>query len=43
MSSVFKDTLTLEICLRVERGKEGYWDVISSKVGEVDSYSCKVY
>ena len=24
-------------------GKEGYWDVISSKVGEVDSYSCKVY
>ena len=27
--------------MHVERGKEGNWDVISSKVGEVDSNSFK--
>ena len=42
VSSGIKDTLTLDIYLRVEHGKEGNWDMISSKVGEVDSNSFKL-
>lgn len=42
VSSGIKDTLTLDIYLRVERGKEGNWGVISSKVSEVDSNSIKL-
>ena len=43
VSSVIKDTLMLDIWLRVKRGKEGNWDVIFSKVGEVDSNSFKPF
>ena len=42
VSSGIKDTLTLDIYLCVNRGKEGNWGVISSKVGEVDSNSFKL-
>ena len=41
MDKSLNTTLTLDITLRVERGKEGSWTVLSSKVNEVGLVAIK--